>query len=69
MWLIELIAVAVVAFLVLQVAVFVGLLAFTYLREWRPVARTTRAIAVRHKHARLRAARHRRVQQRQLARA
>lgn len=69
MWFIELIAVAVLAFWVLQVAVFVGLLTYTYAREWRPVVATSRAIAVRHKHAQRRAARQRRVRQRQLAKA
>lgn len=69
MWFIELFAVAVVAFWTLQLVTFLGLLAYTYAREWRPVVATSRAIAVRHKYARRRAARQRRVRQRQLARA
>lgn len=69
MWWIELGAVLIGAVWALQLIGFLGMLAFTYAREWRPVVTTTRAITVLRKHARRRAARERRVRQRQLARA
>lgn len=69
MWWIELVAILVGAIWALQLIGFLGMLSFTYAREWRPVVTTTRAITVRRKHARRRAARERRVRQRQLERA
>lgn len=69
MWWIELAAILIGTVWALQLVSFLGMLAFAYAREWPSVRSTSRAITVRHKHARRRAARQKRVRQRQFARA
>lgn len=69
MWWIKLSAILVGDVWALQVIGFMGMLAFTYVRDWSPFRSASRSIAILHKHGRRRTARQDRGRQRQLAEA